>query len=217
MSPTGNHSNSRVTPTLHEELSLRGQGYTLVAGMDEVGRGPLAGPVLAGVAALPERLEGDWVPDVRDSKQMTRAQREAVLPHLRDAALILEVGISSAQEVDEFGIVAATRIAMQRALHSLPLAPQFLLLDAFPVPEIDIPQKAIIKGDALCMSIAAASIVAKVTRDAIMREQDALYPGYGFAKHKGYATPTHLRKLKELGPCPIHRRSFAPVRDSLPR
>ena len=123
----------------------------------------------------------------------------------------------SPQEVDSLGIVGATRVAMLLAVQHLPVHPSFLLIDALALPQSGTPFKAIVKGDQRCLSIAAASIVAKVTRDAIMREQDALYPGYGFAKHKGYATPTHLRKLKELGPCPIHRRSFAPVRDCLPR
>ena len=198
-------------PTLIEEASLRGRGYALVAGLDEVGRGPLAGPVVAGVAVLPPGLSGDWVGMVRDSKQMTRRQRERVLPRLRDTALALETGTSSNQEVDELGIVAATRLAMRRALDSLPLMPQFLLLDAFPLPGVEIPQKAIVHGDALCLSIAAASIVAKVTRDRIMEEQDSLYPLYGFAQHKGYGTPQHLKALAAIGPCPLHRLSFSPV------
>ena len=185
----------------------------MVAGLDEVGRGPLAGPVVAGVAVLPPNLSGSWVGMVRDSKQMTPAQREHVLPYLRESALALEVGISSSQEIDDLGIVGATRLAMKRALDGLALTPQFLLLDAFPLPGVAIPQKPIVHGDALCLSIAAASVVAKVTRDRIMEEQDALFPSYGFARHKGYATREHLRNLRDHGPCPIHRRSFAPVRD----
>ena len=203
---------ARSAPNYREEASLLGQGYWMVAGMDEVGRGPLAGPVVAGLAALPRKPRGWWVRMVRDSKQMTPSQREQVLPYLREAALALEVGASSAREVDEFGIVPATRLAMSRALDRLALLPQYLLLDAFPLPGVSIPQKPIIGGDARCLSIAAASIVAKVARDRIMEEQDEMYPGYGFAQHKGYATPEHLRNLRRLGPCAIHRYSFAPIR-----
>ena len=166
---------------------------------------------MAGVAVLPDRLTGSWVKLVRDSKQMTAAQRDYVLPYLRDVALALEVGASSPEEIDAMGIVAATRLAMQRALNSIAVLPQFLLLDAILLPQVSIPQKAIIRGDALCISISAASIVAKVTRDNLMKAEDAVYPGYGFAQHKGYATPRHMRSLERLGPCAIHRRSFAPI------
>ena len=190
-----------------------GQGYSLIAGLDEAGRGPLAGPVVAGVAVLPPNLKGDWVKLVRDSKQLTPAQREYVLPYLQDASQALEVGMSSAQEVDDLGIVSATNLAMKRALNSLALMPQYLLLDAFPLPGVGIPQKAIVHGDALCLSIAAASVLAKVTRDRIMEGHDDKYPSYGFARHKGYATREHLRNLRAHGPCPIHRYSFAPVRE----
>ena len=202
----------RPRPNHKEETILLDQGFSLVAGLDEVGRGPLAGPVLAGVAVLPPRPRGRWVRMVRDSKQLTPKQRDRVMPYLRDAALALEVGACSPQEVDELGIAPATRLAMKRAVDALPFYPTFLLLDAFPLPEVLIPQKAIVKGDALCLSIAAASIVAKVTRDRIMRQQDVLYPGYGFAENKGYATGKHLANLRRLGPSPIHRYSFAPVR-----
>jgi ribonuclease HII len=184
----------------------------MVAGLDEVGRGPLAGPLVAGVAVLPQNPKGRWLRLIRDSKQLTPRQRENALHHLRDAALSLEVGVCSSQEVDELGVVAATRLAMKRALDSLLLLPQFLLLDALTLPEVPIGQKAITHGDALCLSIAAASIVAKVTRDRIMQREDAVYPGYGFAKHKGYCTREHLRNLARLGPCSIHRYSFAPIK-----
>ena len=199
-------------PSYNEEADLLQRGYSLVAGLDEVGRGPLAGPVVAGVAILPSNLKGRWVRMVRDSKQLTRDEREGVLPHLRRVALGLEIGVSSCEEIDSLGIVAATNLAMKRAVHALSLQPQFLLLDAFPVPSLGLPQKAIVRGDALCLSIAAASIVAKVARDRMMREEDIRYPGYGFADNKGYATARHLRSLERLGPCPIHRRSFAPVK-----
>ena len=142
---------------------------------------------------------------------MTAAQRDYVLPYLQDAALALEVGASSPGEIDALGIVAATRLAMQRALNSVTLLPQFLLLDAITLPQVSIPQKAIIRGDSLCISISAASIVAKVTRDNLMKAEDEVYPGYGFAQHKGYGTPGHMRSLETLGPCAIHRHSFAPI------
>ena len=200
-------------PTYREELALFDQGFSLVAGLDEAGRGPLAGPVVAGVAVLPQRPEGPWVGLVRDSKQMTRAQRDEVLPHLRASALALEVGVSGPDEIDELGIVRATCLAMERALNSMALLPQYLLLDAFPLPGAKIPQKPIVHGDALCLSIAAASIVAKVTRDRMMEEADSRYPGYGFSRHKGYATREHLRRLKLRGPCAIHRYTYAPVRE----
>lgn len=204
---------SKTPPTYAEETALLGQGYSPVAGLDEAGRGPLAGPVVAAIAVLPPDPKGGWVALVRDSKQMTRAQRERALPLLQQVALALEVGMGSPAEVDGIGIVAATRLAMKRALDSLAIRPQFLLVDALILPDVPIPQKAIIHGDALCLSIAAASIAAKVTRDRIMEEAEAAYPGYGFAKHKGYGTREHLRNLDRLGPCAIHRRSFAPIRN----
>ena len=200
-------------PTYQEEASLLGLGYSLVAGLDEVGRGPLAGPVLAGLVVFPANPKGRWVRLIRDSKQMTPAQREHALPYIEDSALALSIGASTPQEIDELGIVGATRLAMARALGSVALLPQFLLLDALTLPAVDIPQRAIVRGDSLCLSIAAASIVAKVARDSLMRDEDAAYPGYGFAQHKGYCTPEHLRNLRRLGPCSIHRYSFAPVKE----
>ena len=188
-------------------------GYSLVAGLDEAGRGPLAGPVVAAVVILPPQPKGNWISLMRDSKQITPAQREYALAHLQESALAIQVGACSPAEIDDINILEATRLAMKRAVDSLALLPQFLLLDAVSLPEVPIPQKPIIRGDALCLSIAAASIVAKVTRDRIMQDEDAAYPGYGFARHKGYCTPEHLHNLKLLGPCPIHRYSFAPVRD----
>ncbi|MBM3948109.1 MAG: ribonuclease HII [SAR202 cluster bacterium] len=199
-------------PTFHEEQSLWNSGHRLVAGLDEVGRGPIAGPVVAGVAILPQRLEGDWAALVRDSKQLTAAQREAVLPHLEETAVGLAVGVGSVEEIDALGIMNATRLAMRRALEALTVRPDFLLLDAFPLPGVATPQKAIVHGDALCLSIAAASIAAKVARDRMMVELDGEYPGYGFASHKGYASSDHLARLRELGPCAIHRFGFEPVR-----
>ena len=203
----------RPSPTYREEASLLGQGFSVLAGLDEAGRGPLAGPVVAGMVILPPRPKGRWVRLIRDSKQMTPKQREQALRYLQDVALALEAGMSSPLEIDTIGIVGATRLAMERALNRVPLFPQFLLVDAFSLPEVRIPQRPIVHGDQLCLSIAAASIVAKVTRDRIMQREDATYPGYGFAKHKGYATRAHLLNLRRLGPSPIHRFSFAPVKE----
>ena len=189
-----------------------GMGYSLVAGLDEVGRGPLAGPVVAGAVVLPRNPSHAWIGDIRDSKAMTRHQREEIAPRLEKEALAAQTGAASAAEIDRVGIVEATRLAMKRALYSLPLLPQYLLLDAFPLPNVDLPQKAIVKGDARCLSIAAASIVAKVARDRMMDEADEIYPGYGFARNKGYATREHLRVITERGPCPIHRLTFSPMK-----
>lgn len=199
-------------PTYEEEAALLGKGYSLVAGLDEVGRGPLAGPVVAGVVVLPPNPAHPWLRQVRDSKLMTPLQRRRVAECLERDALAARTGAASAEEIDELGIVAATRLAMERALGSMALMPQFLLLDAFPLPGVDIPQRAIVHGDATCMSIAAASVIAKVARDRIMLEHDARYPGYGFASNKGYGTREHFDSLEKLGPCPIHRYSFSPVR-----
>jgi ribonuclease HII len=203
---------ARVLPTMREEDGLRAAGYAAIAGLDEVGRGPIAGPVFAGAAILPAVMTGDWVSLVRDSKQLTAKQRETVLPMLSEAAVAIATGSATPQEVDQLGIVPAVRLAMMRALKGLRVAPDYLLLDAFPLPDSSLPQRSIIKGDALCTSIAAASIAAKVARDEVMRELDGSFPGYGFAGHKGYGSAAHMAALDELGPCEIHRITFAPVR-----
>ena len=180
--------------------------------MDEVGRGPLAGPVVAGAVILPIRPAGEWVELIDDSKRLTPAKREEAFPLICWRAVAFGTGAASSEEIDALGIVGGTRLAMTRALDFLAVRPDFLLLDAFPLVGVAIPQRAIIHGDALCLSIAAASIVAKVTRDRLMESEDARYSGYGFARNKGYATREHLDGLTALGPCEIHRRSFAPVR-----
>ena len=199
-------------PTYAEEASLIESGYTLIAGVDEVGRGTLAGPVVAGAAILPLHPNGDWLSVVRDSKTLTPLQREASVYAMEAVSVTMRTGAATSQEIDAVGIVEATRIAMARAIDALLIRPQFLLIDALLLPDVDLPQRAIIKGDAKCLSIAAASIVAKVTRDAMMRDADNAYPGYGFARHKGYATRQHRDALVQIGPCDIHRFTFAPVR-----
>ncbi|MFH1560911.1 MAG: ribonuclease HII [Chloroflexota bacterium] len=203
---------SSLPPTLAEEAALHRQGYHLIAGIDEAGRGPLAGPVVAGSVVLPGGFNAPWLTAVRDSKQLTPRQRDLLFSCIQEAGIPWASGVVSPQEVDSLGIVAATRKAMLLAVQHLPTRPEFLLIDALPLPQSGTPFKAIIKGDQRCLSIAAASIVAKVTRDRIMVEEDVRYPGYAFAVHKGYPTRAHLEHLQRLGPCPIHRRSFAPVR-----
>ncbi len=193
-------------------MALRALGHRAVAGVDEAGRGPLAGPVVAGAVVLPVDASLPWLAGVRDSKQLTAKQRETLFSHMRESGIGWSAGVVSSEDVDALGIVPATREAMLRAIRGLPEPPGFLLIDAVKLPESGLPFKAIIKGDRKCLSIAAASIVAKVTRDRLMTEEDARHPGYGFAAHKGYPTPAHLARLRSLGPCPIHRRSFAPVR-----
>ena len=198
-------------PTLDEETALLALGHVVIAGVDEAGRGPLAGPVVAGAVVISPDARLPWLADVRDSKQLSSGQREALFGRIEESGMARAYGIVSSEDVDSLGIVPATRKAMLRAIRGLPETPGFLLIDAVELSESGIPYKAIVKGDSKCLSIAAASIVAKVTRDRLMAEEDARYPGYGFAFHKGYPTPAHLERLRSLGPCPIHRRSFAPV------
>ena len=199
-------------PTLIEEENLRAQGCRLVAGIDEVGRGPLAGPVMAAAAILPPEPRPSWLPLVRDSKQLTPLKREWLFDRIRQDTVVFGVGIVSVDVIDEQGIVNATRQAMSAAVEQLSIPPDFLLIDAVRLPAVDLPQRSIIKGDNLSLSIAVASIIAKVLRDRLMVEMDHLFPGYGLARNKGYGTPEHLEGLQRLGPCPIHRRTFFPVR-----
>ena len=206
-------------PSFDLELMLQHQGFSLVAGVDEAGRGPLAGPVVAAAAILPQALFSaptcpDWIETIDDSKVLTPLQRRRALEHI-EAQATVGVGMASSQEIDSRGIVPATKLAMRRAIGNLPLRPSHLLIDFVRLPRLRIPYRAVVHGDAISYSIAAASIVAKVTRDRLMEEADSLYEGYGFSRHKGYGTPQHLRTLKALGPCPIHRRSFSPVRAML--
>jgi len=202
-----------AAPTLDEELAWYRQGFTRVAGLDEAGRGCLAGPVVAAAVILP--LERDCcalLAGVCDSKQLVAAQREHLYPVILRVALAVGVGIMPTAEITEHNILGATRRAMAAAIAALSVPPEALLLDALTLPDVALPQRGLVKGDVRCLSIAAASIVAKVTRDRLMVEMDAQYPGYGFARHKGYGTPEHLRALAQLGPSPIHRPTFAPVR-----
>jgi ribonuclease HII len=195
-------------------MALLKQGYCFIAGLDEAGRGCLAGPVVAAAVILP--LEEDCLSifvGVRDSKQLLPHARESLYQVIMQHAVAVAVGFGSVTLIDERNILQATKYAMRAAIAELSTAPQALLLDALMLSDISLPQRSIIKGDASCLSIAAASIVAKVTRDRLMLQLHELYPAYGFAQHKGYGTEAHLAALHEHGACPIHRRSFAPVRD----
>ncbi len=201
----------RVNPDTLFETELWEGGIRYIAGLDEAGRGALAGPVAVGAVILPndKTLLSSTLSGARDSKQMTPRMRESLAPHIMEVALAWAVGYATPEEIDMQGIVRATRLAALRALHQFTIAPQYLLTDfRLELPQIDIPQKSLIKGDARCLSIACASILAKTERDALMRELDSQYPGYGLAKHKGYGTQAHRSAMMRLGSSEIHRRSF---------
>lgn len=201
----------RVSPL---EKELLGKGYRYIAGIDEAGRGAWAGPVVAGAVILP--LDNPEIclalVDVCDSKKLKPEERERLFELISSAAISWGVGFVPPERIDQVGIVKATREAMVLAISQLNPPPQFLLIDYLYLPEVPFPQEAVTSGDASCLSIAAASIVAKVMRDQWMVAMDKLFPGYGFSEHKGYGTPQHREALKKLGPCPIHRASFAPLR-----
>ena len=200
-------------PDLTYERGLWQAGVEIVAGVDEAGRGALAGPVAAGVVVLPNQLDLPQVLDgVRDSKQMTAKDRRYWAAKIEASALACQVGFAGPEEVDELGIIPATRLAAIRAISRLLQVPGHLLIDHISIPGAGIPETSLIKGDCRSLSIAAASILAKEQRDAHMVELDEKYPGYGFAAHKGYGTAQHRAAIEELGPCPIHRMSFAPLR-----
>jgi ribonuclease HII len=199
---------------LEQERELWAAGYHWLAGLDEVGRGAWAGPVVAAAVVLPaERNDIDSVLcGVRDSKALTPRQREALFPLIYRTALGVGVGMASSRFIDRWGIVPATRQAMAMAVRNLPLEPHYLLIDALKLPDVQLPQRGLIKGDTHVLSIAAASIVAKVFRDRLMVALAGRYCDYGFAAHKGYGTAAHRAALQRLGPCPEHRMSFAPLR-----
>lgn len=202
-------------PALHRGVELccgtrfedeaRSSGHTAVAGVDEVGRGALCGPVVAAAVVL-----GDAFPTegLDDSKRLTARQRERLAERIRARARAFAIGVAEPGEVDAHNVLRATLAAMRRAVEGLPVRPDALLVDALTIPGLDLPQTPIVKGDALSVSIAAASILAKVTRDALMAELDARHPGYGLARNMGYGSEAHRDALRRLGPSPIHRRSF---------
>jgi ribonuclease HII len=203
----------RLRKILRFETELWAEGFEHIAGVDEAGMAPLAGPVVAGAVILPRdyKLRG-----LNDSKKiLDSAKREELAVQIKQDALAWGVGYAEIDEIDRLNIYHAGLLAMRRAVLALRVAPDFLLVDARKIPDCSCPQRGIIRGDLLSASIAAASIIAKTTRDAVMKELDRRFPGYGLASHKGYPTPAHCRALKELGALPIHRRSFSRVRVAL--
>ena len=200
-------------PSFAEEELLEAQGYQHIAGIDEAGRGALAGPVVAAAVILPRHVDAPWLTEVKDSKQLSPARREVLFHHIHGIAISIGIGLASHYLIDAQGIIKATRLAMKLAIDQLSPSPQSLLIDYMRLPEVKLPQKGIPNGDSLCFSIACASIIAKVARDQLMVAFDKAYPGYGLAQHKGYGTREHLACLSRLGPCPIHRQSFSPVRN----
>lgn len=196
--------------TYEYDRLIRKEGFSIIAGVDEAGRGPLAGPVVAASVILPGgvRIEG-----VRDSKKIQGKEREQLFKEIFFNAVDIGIGIVDADEIDRINILRATILAMHKAITDLAKKPDIVLVDALNIPSVDIKQKPIIKGDAKSASIAAASIIAKVIRDSIMKEYHRIYPQYDFVRHKGYATGAHLDKIERHGPCPIHRKSFQKAMD----
>ena len=196
--------------TLHFERQAQARGFRTVAGVDEAGRGPLAGPVVAAAVILPERFD---LPGLTDSKQLSARNRERLFPLIRAQALAVGIGVASAAEIDQVNILQATLRSMQRAVDRLKIPADFLLIDGnVPVP-LAVPQQTLVKGDSRSLSIAAASVIAKVIRDRIMTSYERIFPGYGFAGHKGYGSIAHRQALARLGPSPCHRRTFGGVRE----
>ena len=205
-------TDSQVDLWWHERLA-RAAGYQTIAGVDEVGRGPLAGPVVAACVVLPEGFD---LMGINDSKKLTARQRERAEVRIRAEAIAIGLGVISSETIDRINILQATREAMRAAFLLLSPTPDYVLIDGLPVPDFPCPaQKSVVSGDSQSVSIAAASIVAKVARDQMMCAYAEVYPEYGFAGHKGYGAAAHLAALREHGPCPIHRRSFAPVAASV--
>ena len=205
---------------LQFERQAWGQGVTRLAGVDEAGRGPLAGPVVAAAVVFDrvflEAEQYGCLGSVNDSKILTESQREALYARITGGwPCVFRVGVAGTDEIDRLNILRATHLAMARALAAISPAPDFALVDGLPVPGLPCPSLSVVHGDGRSLSIAAASIIAKVTRDRMMMELHQRYPEYGFARHKGYGTKVHLQALLELGPCPEHRRSFRPVQEAL--
>jgi len=199
-------------PTDFFETSAWACGFRRIAGLDEAGRGPLAGPVIAAVVILPRRLFFDGLDD---SKLLSENQRNVLFTAITTQARAWGIGAASEQEIDELNILGATRLAGYRAFNNIDSPPDYLLLDALHLPTVCVRQRSVIKGDQLSISIAAASILAKVSRDRIMQTYHEQYPDYQFHLHKGYPTPEHLKRLQQFGPCPGHRQSFRPVQACL--
>ena len=187
------------------EEELFAQGYKLVCGVDEAGRGPLAGPVCAAAVILPEHLE---IPGLDDSKKLSDKRRRELFPIIKEQAIAYGIGLASHEEIDEINILQATFLAMERAIAQLHVKPEFALIDGNREKDFGLPVKTVVKGDSLSANIAAASVLAKVTRDMLMEEAAVEYPGYGFEVHKGYGTRAHYDALRQQGACAIHRKTF---------
>jgi ribonuclease HII len=187
------------------EHDTQNKGYQTIAGIDEAGRGPLAGPVVSAAVILPEDFT---CPGVTDSKKLSEKKREALFPVIKDRALAVGIGMADHKEIDRINILAASLLSMKRAVADLACAPDFLLIDGKFTIDVDLPQLAIIKGDSRSISIAAASIIAKVTRDRFMAKLHKTYPQYNFIRHKGYPTKAHKQAIIKYGPCPVHRTTF---------
>lgn len=210
---TSSHTQATSWPTVEQEHALRAQGCARIAGIDEAGRGCWAGPVVAAAVVLGEHVlaQPALLHGVNDSKQLTAAQRVRMLPLIQQHAVGIGTGVVPAMLIDSFGILAATRLAMQIALLHLHPLPDAVLIDAVSLPYQSLPQRAIVHGDSLSLSIAAASIIAKTTRDRLMAQYDAVYPAFRFGTHKGYGTAFHAAALDTHGATPLHRRSFRPL------
>jgi ribonuclease HII len=204
----GNESESVADRMTRFERAARARGFSRVAGLDEAGRGPLAGPVVAAAVILPP---GCRIPGLRDSKKLSAPRREALMEVIKSSAVAIGLGIIDETTIDRINIYRATQAAMIRAVRLLEPQPDFLLIDAVKLSDCPLPQHSIVGGDDLSLSIAAASVVAKVSRDRMMLEYDRMFPDYNFKSHKGYGTREHLQALKRLGPCEIHRRTFRGV------
>lgn len=202
---------ARLEQMLTYEKAAYAAGFEHLAGVDEVGRGPLAGPVVASAVILPKNCK---IKGLNDSKKIPKAKHQAIYDEVMATALAVGIGVISPEVIDEVNIYEATKLAMQAALADLTITPDYLLIDAMQLP-VELPQEKIIKGDAKSMSIAAASIVAKVTRDQLMVDYDQAYPGYGLGQNAGYGTAQHLQALEKQGISPIHRRSFEPIKSML--
>ncbi|MBC8016796.1 MAG: ribonuclease HII [Sporomusaceae bacterium] len=199
----------RIHSLYEQERLLESCGYNLIAGIDEAGRGPLAGPVVVGAVILPM---GCHLPSINDSKKLSAKQREELYLIIKEVAIDVQHVVIDIETIDHLNIYQATVLGMYRAIQQLSPQPQAVLIDAVPLPDLTMPSVSLIGGDAISASIGAASIIAKVERDHIMLELDKQYPHYGFAKHKGYGTAEHMRALQQYGPCPIHRQSFEPIK-----
>ena len=198
--------------SLSHEKELVGRGLNYIGGLDEVGRGPLAGPVTAGFVIFPPDLDYMAVSEVTDSKKLSATRRQRLDSDIRNLALVSELGWATAAEIDEIGISKATKLSMLRAIEKSIIKPDHLLIDAVKLDETDVAYTPIVKGDQISTSIAAASIIAKVARDAFMDELDGMYPGYGFLSNKGYGTKAHLKAISDIGPIKEHRMTFAPLK-----